>query len=112
MTWGSFVEYVTMVELGQSDSVYRNYDLDNLNGSKPGVLLDRAFARMGFDQPNTARPFVLPAIAQRLRNMGYTPPADMDALAALARQWYHWDRIRRGELHRFPMRPPAFDLLA
>ena len=91
-----------MVELGQSDSICRNYDLNHLNGSKPGVLLDKAFARMGFDQRNTARAFVVPMVAARLRNMGYIPPADPEALATLVRQWYQWDRIRKGELPSFP----------
>jgi len=111
MTWRSFVGYVLMREMGHEDAVYRNYDVSDLNGSSPGIVLDRAFDRMGFDQKNTARPFVLPIIAQYLRNVGYQPPADLAQLGALAREWYQWDRIRAGELRGFPRRPPVFNPL-
>jgi len=103
VTWRSFMEFVTMLDLGQTDAIYRNYDIGNLNGSKPGVVLDRAYARMGFDQPNTPRPFVLPSIRAHMFNMGYQAPND-DELAALVRQWYNWDRIRKGDLIKWPMR--------
>lgn len=103
MTWRSFVDYVLMVELGQQDAIMRNYDLDHLKGAKPGQVLDRAFARMGFDQPNTPRAFVIPEIAQRLRNMGYSPTSP-EQLAQLARRWYTWDRIRTGDVLMWPMR--------
>lgn len=104
MTWRSFMEYVVMLELGQSDAVYRNYDLEHLNGSKPGQVLDRAFARMGFDQKNTARPFVLPAIRAHMRNCGYNPTHTDEVLSALVRAWYNWDRIRSGDLQQWPLR--------
>lgn len=105
MTWRSFMEYVVMRELGQADAVERNYDLSNLNGSKPGQVLDRAFARMGFDQKNTARPFVLPAIRARMQNMGFRATQPDETLALLVRQWYNWDRIRTGDLMRWPLKP-------
>lgn len=101
MTWRSFMEFVVMLELGQSDSVYRNYEVGHLNGSKPGQVLDRAFARMGFDQARTLRTFVLPTIRQRMRNCGYVA-GDDEALATLVREWYNWDRIRTGDLVRWP----------
>lgn len=110
MTWGSFLEFCTMLELGQTDSVYRNYDVGNLNGSKPGMLIDRAFARMGFDQKNTARPFVLPMVQTRLRDYGFNPP-DLETLGELVRSWYNWDRIRKGDLQRFPFRSVTGNLL-
>ena len=93
-----------MREMGHEDAIYRNYALDDLNGSKPGVVLDRAFARMGFDQKNTLRPFVLPTIAARMRNTGFQPPDSMVDLARLVRQWYQWDRIRAGDMMQFPKR--------
>lgn len=110
MTWASFVSYVTMRELGQSDATNRNYELDNLNGSKPGVVLDRAFARMGFDQANTARPFVLPMIRSYLRNVGYMAGTD-ESLTRLVHEWYNWDRIRKADVSRWPMRKVENPLL-
>lgn len=92
-----------MRELGQSDAVHRNYDLGHLHGSKPGQVLDRAFALMGFDQKNTARAFVLPTIRAHMANVGYQAPVD-DALATLVREWYNWHRIRAGMLKRWPLR--------
>lgn len=92
-----------MCELGQSDAVYRNYDLGHLNGSKPGQVLDRAFALMGFDQKNTLRAYVLPTIRAHMVNMGFRPPSD-DALAAIVREWYNWHRIRNGMLQQWPLR--------
>lgn len=92
-----------MCELGQSDAVLRNYDLEHLNGAKPGQVLDRAYARMGFDQRNTARAFILPDVRARMFNMGFRAPND-DALAAMVRQWYIWDRIRKGDLARHPLK--------
>jgi hypothetical protein len=103
MTWRSFMDYVLMCELGQSDAITRNYDLQHLKGAKPGIVLDRAFARMGFDQPNTPRAYVIPTVAQCLRNMGYSPP-DPDKLGWLMREWYTWDRIRKGELRQWPLK--------
>jgi hypothetical protein len=105
MTWRSFVDYVIMREMGHADAIQRNYAVESLNGSKPGIMLDRAYARMGFDQKNTARAFILPMIAAKLRNIGYTPPASMVELGHLVRQWYQWDRIRTEDLRNtFPLR--------
>jgi len=101
MSWLSFVQYVTMREMGQSDTVQRNYDVGNLNGSKPGVVLDRAYKLMGFDQANTARPFVLPSIRAHLFNVGFNAPDDA-ALQLLVREWYNWHRIRSGAVERWP----------
>ena len=104
MTWRSFMDYVIMLELGQHDAVYRNYDIGNLNGSKPGIVLDRAFAMMGFDQKNTPRAFVLPAIRAQLTNVGYPCTRDDDWLAERVREWYNWHRIRSGMLQQWPLK--------
>lgn len=92
-----------MCELGQSDAVYRNYDLGHLNGSKPGQVLDRGFALMGFDQKNTHRSYVLPTVRAHMANAGYRAPDDA-ALATLVREWYNWHRIRHGMLQQWPLR--------
>lgn len=110
MTWRSFVEYVTMLELGQSDSVYRNYDLGYLNGAKPGMVLDRAFAAMGFDQKNTPRIHVLPTVQAQLRNCGYVV-SDLEKLAQTMREWYNWHRIRTGELRSFKYKDTGISIL-
>lgn len=99
-----------MRELGQTDAVYRNYDLLNLNGSKPGQVLDRAYALMGFDQKNTARAFVLPSIRAHMANMGYKAPLD-HALAMMVHEWYNWHRIRHGLVQRWPLRAVENPLL-
>lgn len=104
MTWRSFMDYVIMRELGQDDAITRNYDLLHLNGSKPGMVLDRAAARMGLDQRNIARPFILPTIGAQMRSVGYNPPTDVEAFAALVREWYIWDRIRTKDLQRWPLK--------
>lgn len=104
MTWRSFMDYVLMRELGQADAIVRNYDLRNLNGSKPGIIIDRAFARMGFDQPRTARPLIVPTIAAYLINMGYQRCLTRDELEWRIREWYNWDRIRKGEIRQWPLK--------
>lgn len=110
MTWASFMGYVLMTEMGTSDAIARNYDLSNLNGSKPGQVLDRCALRLGLDQPNIARPLLLPMIAQMMRNVGYRPP-EPEQLQVLLREWYNWDRIRKGELQYWPKRVIANPLL-
>lgn len=101
MTWRSFLDYVLMCELGQDDAITRNYDLNNLNGSKPGIMLDRAFSRMGFNQYSTLRAHIVPTVAQRMRDVGYTPPEPV-RLENLIREWYIWDRIRKEEIWQWP----------
>lgn len=105
MTWRSFVDYVLMCELGQADAIARNYDLDDLNGVRnAGIVFDRGALRMGLDQRNIVRHHLPPMIAQRLRDMGYIPP-DADTIMRLVRQWYVWDRIRKGEVRQWPLKP-------
>ena len=92
-----------MRRMGQEDSIYRNYDLSDLGNLKPGQALDKAFARMGFDQAHTLRIFVVGTVAQRMRNVQFEPPPD-DQLADLMREWYNWDRIRTGEVRKWKLR--------
>lgn len=108
MTWVSFVEYFDMVQRGGDDAVTRNYDLDNLNGTKPGVMLDRAAARMGLAQYHTPRAHLLPLIGQMLRNVQRPPPPNLDQII---RQWYIWDRIVKGEVRQWPLKKRENPLL-
>ncbi len=110
MTWGSFMDFAIMRTMNQEDSIYRNYDLLELNGSKPGQILDRAFARMGFDQKHTARAFILPMINQRMHDAGFKPP-NITVLEVWVREWYNWDRIRKGELVRWKLKVQENPLL-
>lgn len=107
MTWRSFVDYVLMLAMGKPDSIARNYQL-NRPCAKPGVMLDKAYARMGFDQPNTPRPFIVPTVAQHMRDCGLTAPK-LDMLGDTMREWYIWDRIRAGELRQWPLKPVEGD---
>jgi hypothetical protein len=97
MTWRSFCEYLVYKQLGHTDTIMRNYDLEDLNGSKSGILLDRGALRMGLDQKNMHRSLLLPAISQMLVNVGYVPPAPAE-LHGLVIEWYNWDRILKGEI--------------
>lgn len=114
--WRSFVEFVVMRELGQSDAVYRNYNLLYVHNRGnperephlPGIVLDRAFKRMGFEP--VARPFLLPWVRAHLRNAGYNAGTDED-LSILIREWYTWDRIRSGDLRQWPLKQVSNPLL-
>lgn len=108
MTWVSFVEYFDMVQRGGDDAVSRNYDLDHLNGSKPGIVLDRAAERMGLAQYRTPRAHLLPLISQMLVNVQRQPPPNLDQIV---RQWYTWDRIKKGDLLKWPMKQRENPLL-
>lgn len=106
MTWQSFVGYTQMVLSGGSDSITRNYDLYNLNGSLPGKMLDKAVARMGISQYRTPRPHLVPLVRQMMMNVGLVWPDNDETLAHHIRHWYTWDRIQKMELRQWPMLKP------
>ncbi len=107
MTWASFLGFVHMKALGEDDTTMRSYDLLELNGSKPGVVLDRAAARMGIDQQQIRRGLLLPLIGAMMKNSGVLPPILEDEFALLIREWYNWDRIVKGEITVWPSKKPT-----
>ncbi len=98
-----------MRELGQSDATHRNYNLLHLRHKQNAVdVVNYAYIRMKLGM--FAGPHVLANIRAKLRDVGYIVRDD-HALAVLMREWYAWDRIRKGELMHWPLRPGQNPLL-
>lgn len=106
MTWERYIEFTQLVLARTPDSIMRNYDLYNLNGSLPGKMLDKAVARMGVAQYNTVRHMLVPIVFRMMANVGVPWPDTEGTLAHHIRAWYTWDRIHKGELRQWPMLKP------
>lgn len=106
MTWASYIDYTYLVLTHTPDTIMRNYDLYNLNGSLPGKMLDKAVARMGIAQYNTVRHMLVPLVNRMMANVGVVWPDTNETLAHHIRAWYTWDRIHKGDLRQWPMLKP------
>lgn len=96
-----------MRELGQEDSIYRNYDLRiRFKQQRQGEIhtyIIGARERMGLETTGWTFQAMLADIRQKLVDMRYTPP-DNDTLHNLINSWYIWDRIRTGALKQWTLR--------
>lgn len=104
MTWASFVEYCRLEEDGKPDATMRGYDLAYLNGSLPGKVFDRACKRMGLSQETTVRHHLIGILRQMMINVGLYAPDNDDELMLLARKWYNWDRILKGDVVKWQVK--------
>ena len=97
MTWRSFLDFVKMREAGEDDATYRAYKL--------GCYLpnhQRAVKRMGIEAGNLADAALVPLVQIHL--MGYGHRISLKSIDTYIHEWYDYDRIVCGQLHRFPKR--------
>lgn len=113
MTWGSFMDYWLMRELGQQDAICRNYWLDKYAHQAKYRFAVTHVAMNGWDVKalnrlrifdDTCSPYwQLKQVAQCLVNYGASYP-DLEVLRVRLIEWYTWDRLRKGDLTRWPYR--------
>jgi hypothetical protein len=105
--WVSFLEYLTMLDMGQADAVQRNYAVEyepHFKGPDWHTYAVSAAERMGFDTPGVALNNLLASVQAMLRSYGYVM-SDLQLLERRMCAWYTWDRIRTGSLRRARKRP-------
>lgn len=107
MTWGSFVNYWIMRQMGQEDTICRNYDflyyapLHYKPGEHEEVYTLKAAKRMGL---SATKPYhVVSEVTARLHSMGFDITDDVGARLV---EWYCHDRIRLGEVGNWPRKQP------
>lgn len=106
MTWGSFMDFWIMREMGHEDAVFRNYDLTwNLGKGASDIHLFLAFNRLGLIHTKGKADISLhmAEVRQRLLNTGQRD-VDENRLALRLCAWHNWDRIRAGEVQKFMLR--------
>jgi hypothetical protein len=111
MTWVSFMDFYLTRELGQEDTIMRNYDLLGYVGKSPEIAdkpmhLWLALKRSGLmlnDDSWTYAPWAMAEGAQRIVNLGGERPTNQK-LAVRLMAWYTWDRIRKGDLQQYLMK--------
>lgn len=107
-----FVEYMIARELRQDDTIVRNYlvECDYLGTPITGVTSDCVFLRlalirMGFKGSTSSVGVDLSEVLAALRSKGLTMH-EYKIMEHLA-HWYNYDRIKKGELKRWPKRASA-----
>lgn len=96
-----------MRELGQEDATFRNYDILHWTGrsdKSESTHLWLALNRIGGLLASNSRasiPYGVAEAAQRIVNLGGERPSNEKLIIRLV-GWYVWDRIRKGELIKWP----------
>lgn len=96
MTWGSFVDFWIMREMGHEDAIMRNYDIMRFVGSGE-LRLSLALSRIGIPHRSDEALNYVPEVCGRLTAMGQ-PAASVPQVRTRLIGWYEWDRIRRGDI--------------
>lgn len=107
MTWGSFVDFWLMRDMGHEDAVLRNYDVMKFVGpertSENGwnLHLWLALKRIGIHSTKSEESLnYLPEVAARLQAMGHPRP-DFEQVRIRLIAWFTWDRIRKGDIQQW-----------
>lgn len=105
MSWRGFVDFWLMLEMGNDDATYRNYDLLRYaraaNCDLTWLLL--GIRRADLFVPGVPSEFLVADGQRRLLNMGFHPDS-LGAVRIRLLEYYPWDSIRTGEYRKWPYR--------
>lgn len=102
VTWASFVDFWIMRELGQEDSIMRNYDVMKYAGRGAFALMF-GVQRIGIPVRHVDEaPNYIPEVMARLQAIGFKE-LNPDQVRVRLIGWYTWDRIRKGDIQQWFM---------
>lgn len=103
-----FVEFLNMQQLGAPDTIVRNYSVETkynrapIHPSLKDDFVRLGLARLGLNPGNTNGKAQFGEVLAALRSKGCT--LNETIIMAYLAHWFNYDRIKCGELKRWPKR--------